>query len=181
MVIHCLWVVGRSNGKGQGKALLDACIRDARQAGLHGIAAVTAHGQEGLVDTEFFLHQRFHVVDSTGGLDLVALKFDLAAADPRFPVDLKKKGRALGASLTIVSSPQCPYTYEGAEQVLALARANHVPARSLRLNSLKQLRETSPSGYASFDIVNNGEVVSHQFQCMTAARFRQLVSKAPAR
>ncbi len=181
MVIHCLWVVGRAKGKGLGKALLDTCIDDARTAGMHGVAAVTARDQVGLVDTDFFLHHGFHVVENTGGLDLVVLKFDLAAEDPHFPVDLKKKGRALGASLTVVSSPQCPYTYEGAEQVLALARANQIPARSLRVNSLKQLRQTSPSPYASFDIVDGGEVVSHLFHCMTAARFRKLVSKAPAR
>jgi N-acetylglutamate synthase-like GNAT family acetyltransferase len=180
MVIHCMWVVGRARGKGQGKALLDACIRDAREAGLHGIAAVTAQREMGLVDTGFFLHHGFHVVQSTGGMDLVALKFDLAAADPRFSNDLKKKSKALGTGLTIVSSPQCPYTYEGAEQVLALARADGMRARSLRVTTLKQLHETSPSPYASFDIVCNGEVVSHLFHCMTAARLRKLVAAGKA-
>lgn len=181
MVIHCLWVVGRTRGKGNGKALLDACVRDAREAGMHGVAAVTAHGEVGLVDTNFFLHHGFHVVQSAGGLDLVALKFDLAAADPRLANDLKKKGRALGTGLTIVSSPQCPYTYEGAEQVLSLARADGIRARSLRVGSLKQLHETSPSPYASFDIVHEGEVVSHLFHCMTAARLRKLVSREKLR
>src|SRR5215472_9874172 len=32
MVIHCVCVVGRAKGKGSGKALLDACIGDAREA-----------------------------------------------------------------------------------------------------------------------------------------------------
>ena len=177
MVIHCLCVVGRSRGKGQGKALLDACIRDAREAGMHGVAAVTAQGEVGLVDTNFFLHHGFHIVQSSGGLDLVALKFDLAAADPRFSNNLKKRGKALGNGLTIISSPQCPYTYEGAEQVLSLARAEGIRARSLRVMCLKQLHETSPSPYASFDIVYDGEVVSHLFHCMTAPRLRRLVSR----
>jgi len=81
----------------------------------------------------------------------------------------------------VISSPQCPYTYEAAEQIVALADANHIPARSLRVSSLKQLRQTSPSPYASFDLVYNGEVVSHLFHCMTAARLRKLVSTVPPR
>jgi len=179
MFIHCLWVGGRARGKGQGKALLDACIREAREAGLHGVAAVTARDQTGLVESEFFVHHGFHVVESTGGLELVTLKFDLAAADARFSPDQRKKAKALGTGLTVISSAQCPHSYEGAEQVLKLARANRIPARSLRVNTLKQLRQTSPSPYASFDIVYNGEVVSHLFHCMTASRLKKLVSNGP--
>lgn len=176
MVIHCLCVAGRTRAKGSGKALLDACIHDARQAGMHGVAAVTAHGKEGFVDTGFFVHHGFRVVQSTAsGIDLVALKFQPASADPCFIADLKKKGRALSRGLTVISSPQCPFTYEGAQRIVALADADGIPVRSLRVNSLKQLRETSPSPYASFDIVNGGEVVSHQFSCMTAGKLRKLV------
>lgn len=177
MVIHCLWVVGRAKGKGSGKALLDACIREAREARMQGVAAVSAHGKFGLVDTNFFLHHGFHVVEtSSSGMDLVTLKFSPANADPHFAADLKKKARALGDGLTIVSSPQCPYTYEGAQQIVALAHGEKIPALSLRVNTLAQLRQTSPSPYASFDVVYNGEVIPNLFACMTAGRLRKLVS-----
>lgn len=177
MVIHCMWVVGRARAKGSGKALLDACIRDARQSGLHGVAAVTAHGEMGFVDTEFFLHHGFHVVQSTpSGIDLVALKFQPESADPCFIADLKKKGKALASGLTVISSPQCPFTYEGAQRIIALADADGIPVRALRVSTLKQLRQSAPSPYASFDIVHNGEVVSHCFHCMTPRRLRKLVS-----
>lgn len=179
MVIHCLWVVGRSRTKGSGKALLDTCIHDARQARMHGVAAVTARGKAGFVDTDFFIHHGFHVVQSTpSGIDLVVLKFQPESADPCFIADLKKKAKALPGSLTVVSSPQCPFSYEGAQRIVALADADRIPVRSLRVNSLKQLRQSSPSPYASFDIVYSGEVVSHLFQCMTAGHLRKLVSRA---
>jgi len=183
MVIHCVWVVGRAKGKGAGKALLDACIRDAREARMHGIAAVTARDKDGFVDTDFFLHHGFHVVQTTpSGMDLVALKFNFASADPHFVNDLKKKAKALGDSLTVVSTPQCPYTYEGAQQIVSLAHANNISgARSLRLNTLAQVRQTAPSPYASFDIVYDGEVISNQFHCMTAQRLRKLVGEASER
>jgi L-amino acid N-acyltransferase YncA len=181
MVIHCVWVAGRAKGKGAGKALLDACIRDAREARMHGIAAVTARGKVGFVDTDFFLHHGFHVVQTTpSGMDLVALKFNFASADPHFVNDLKKKAKALGDGLTVVSTPQCPFTYKGAQQVVSLAHANKIPALSLRLNTLAQVRQTAPSPYASFDIVYNGEVISNLFHCMSAARLRKLVSTPPS-
>ena len=181
MVIHCLWVVGKAKGKGSGKALLNECIRDARQAGMHGVAVVTACRQTGFVDTDFFSHNGFHVVESVGGVDLAVLKFDLAATDPHFTHDLRKKAKALGNGLTVVSSPQCPYTYEGAQQIVELAHTNKIPVRSLRLNTLAQLRHTSPSPYASFDIAYDGEVISHLFHCMTAQRLRKLVDEATER
>ena len=34
MFIHCLWVVGKSKGKGLGAVLLDACIEDAKKSGI---------------------------------------------------------------------------------------------------------------------------------------------------
>jgi len=179
MVIHCVWVRGGAKGKGAGKALLEACIRDAREARMHGVAAVTARGKVGFVDTDFFLHHGFHVVQTApSGIDLVALKFDLACADPHFAIDLKKKAKALGDGLTVVSTPQCPYTYQCAEHILSLAHANKIPALSLRLNTLAQVRQTAPSPYASFDIVHNGEVISHLFHSMSAGQLRKLVDKA---
>jgi N-acetylglutamate synthase-like GNAT family acetyltransferase len=182
MVIHCLWVVGRVKGKGSGKALLDGCLGDARDAKMHGVAVVAARGKVGFVDTDFFLRHGFHVVESTAsGMDLVALKFNPSNADPHFTHDLKKKAKALGDGLTVVSSPQCPYTYEGAQQIVSLAHAEKIPVLSLRVNTLAQLRQTSPSPYASFDVVYSGEVISNLFHCMTARKLRKLVSGAAAR
>ena len=175
MVIHCLWVVGRSKKHGSGKALLNACIREARDGMMHGVAVIAARGKVGMVDTDFFVHQGFHIIESTpSGIDLAVLKFNPANADPHFINDLKKKAKSLGDGLTVVSSPQCPNTYDGAQQIVSLAHAEKIPALSLRVSTLAQLRQTSPSPYASFDVVYNGEVVSHLFHCMTAGKLRKL-------
>jgi L-amino acid N-acyltransferase YncA len=182
MVIHCLWVDGRAKGEGSGKALLGACIRDARESHMHGIAAVTARDKAGFADTDFFLHHGFHVVQTTHlGVDLVALKFNPASTDPHLAADLKKKAKALGDGLTVVSSPQCPFTYEAAQQIVSLAHENKIPALSLRLNTLAQVRQTAPSPYASFDIVYSGEVISNLFHCMSAEELRKLVDEASDR
>jgi len=42
LLVHCIWVVGRAKKQGYGRRLLDECLEDARQAGAHGVAAVTS-------------------------------------------------------------------------------------------------------------------------------------------
>lgn len=178
MVIHCLWVVGKSKRHGCGAALLDACVRDARSQKMGGVAAVTARGRLGLVDTDFFLHQGFRVVDKAPpGLDLVALRFGRGSY-PKFLGGWNEKLRALDRGLTVVSSPQCPYTCEGAEQIVSLARSMNIPARSVRLEKLQDLRRSAPSAYASFDMACGGEVVANLYHHMTARRLSKLLAAA---
>lgn len=181
MVIHCLWVVGRAKGRGSGAALLNECVRDARSQGMDGVAAVTARHKVGLVDTGFFLHQGFRVVESAPpGLDLVALKFG-RGPDPKFAGGWDEKLGALGRGLTVFSSPQCPYAREGAERVVSLARSMNIPARAVRLTRLDELRKRAPSAYGSFDVACDGQVVANLYHLMTAQRLRKLLQGATRR
>ncbi len=176
MVIHCLWVVGKSKGQGCGAELLDLCVRDARSQRMHGVVAVTAKNKLGLVDTRFFLRQGFRVVDTAPlDLDLVVLKFG-DGPDPKFLSGRDDKLNGLGRGVTVFSSPQCPYTCEGAEQIVALARSMNIPARSIRLENLQEFRRRAPSPYGSFDIAFAGKVVSNLFHCMTAERLCKLLA-----
>lgn len=178
MVIHCLWVVGKSKGHGCGAALLDTCVRDAQSQKMRGVAAVTARDRLGLADTDFFVHQGFHVVDTAPpGLDLVALRFG-AGPYPKFLGRWNEKLRSLGRGLTVFSSPQCPYTREGAEQIVALAQRLNIPARSVRLEELQEFRRRAPSAYGSVDMACSGKVVANLYHHMTAQRLRKLLAAA---
>jgi ribosomal protein S18 acetylase RimI-like enzyme len=46
MFIHCIFVgfKGPFKGKGLGSALIDECIKEAKEAGLQGVAVVTRKG-----------------------------------------------------------------------------------------------------------------------------------------
>ena len=44
MFIHCLWVVGKSKGKGFGDILLKECEKDAKKLKFKGIAALVSDG-----------------------------------------------------------------------------------------------------------------------------------------
>jgi len=40
MLIHCVWVIGRSKGQGLGGTLLEHCVKDAQALGLSVVAVV---------------------------------------------------------------------------------------------------------------------------------------------
>src|SRR3974377_2474408 len=42
LVIHCLWVSRKHQGKGLGMLLLDSCLRDAKKSKCRGVAVVTS-------------------------------------------------------------------------------------------------------------------------------------------
>ncbi|HLJ44824.1 MAG TPA: GNAT family N-acetyltransferase [Bryobacteraceae bacterium] len=174
MVIHCMWVVGRTKGRGAGKALLDECIRDAREQKMAGVAAVTAPDRLGLVDTGFFLKQGFKVVDTAPpGLDLVVLKFK-RAPDPKFDGGWNSKLQDLGPDLTVVYSAQCPYAHGGADQIVALANEMGLPARSLEMETVEQVHDVSPSAFAAFNIVRGGEVAVNLYHRMSGRRLARM-------
>ena len=61
MFIHCLWIVGQSRGKGYATLLLDEC-KDAKKAGMNGVAMVTSEGNW-LVGKRFLLKHGFETID----------------------------------------------------------------------------------------------------------------------
>ncbi|MGA2570723.1 MAG: hypothetical protein ABSF23_09405 [Terracidiphilus sp.] len=180
MVVHCLWVVGRAKGHGCGEALLDECIRDARDANLDGVAAVTAHKRIWHSETGYFLHRGFKLIDTAPpGADLVALKFR-RAPDPAFTGDWEKKRRKLGSGLTVVSSAQCPYSYEGAQQIAQAARLLGLPAATVRLKTAADVRRSAPTPCGVFDIVYNGQIIPNLCHHISAAKLRTMLDRSQA-
>ncbi len=174
MVIHCMWVVGRSKACGCGKALLAECIRDARAGGMAGVAVVSARGQLGLPPTSYFQKQAFEVVDTASpDLQLAVLKFR-KAADPEFLGGWERKLRRLGTDLAVVCSPQCPYSESYVANVAMLSKKCGMSVNVVRLETLKQIREKSPSAYGSAAIVANRNVRLHLYHHLTEARLRKL-------
>ena len=76
MVIHCLWVVGKGKEKGYGSQLIDACIEDARNQGMAGVAMVTTN-RVWLASKDIFLKKGFKEIDQALGVfQLMVLDFN---------------------------------------------------------------------------------------------------------
>lgn len=163
MVIHCLWVVGRSKGKGLASVLLEACIEDARRAGMKGVAMLASEGSY-MKWKKFLSEHGFEIVDTAlPSFELMALKFGQAPS-PTFIKDGEKKARGYGKGLVILRSDQCPYFEDATQVLLATARKKGIPSKVIKLKTAKEVRALAPSPYGVFTVVLDGRLIPSHYE-----------------
>jgi N-acetylglutamate synthase-like GNAT family acetyltransferase len=162
MFIHCLWVVGKSKGQGLGERLLKACIKDARAAGMHGVAMLTSEGNW-LAGKKLLLKQGFKsIAQAPPAFDLMVMKFD-AAPLPVLLNDWDKKAERYPHGFTVFRSDQCPYIDDAVKTVLETAKKLGIESRVVELNTSAEVRNLAPSPYGLFSIVYNGKLLSYHY------------------
>lgn len=162
MAIHCLWVVGRSKGKGYGRILLDACCREARKAGMKGVAMVSSEGTW-LAGKRVLEKAGFTCVDTAPpSFSLMVKAFD-KGPKPRFCGGWEAKAAGFGKGLTIIRTDQCPYIEDASNLAAACADKVGVKHRVVVFGSAAEIREKSPSAYGTFGLVFNGRLISYNY------------------
>lgn len=168
MFVHCLWVVGKSKGRGLGGALLDECVKDARKAGMAGVAVVTSAGNW-LAGRKLFESRGFRAVDSQSpSFTLMAKKFKSGHA-PTFPRDWPDRAKRFGPGLTVITTGQCPYAADAARILLEAAAKKGIEARIVKLPTARDVQTLSPSPYGAFAIVLDGKLLGYHYLTAQAA------------
>ena len=160
MLIHCIWVVGRNKKKGYGTELLQACIEDARQSGMKGVAVVASKGNW-LPGPELFAKHGFELVDTAPPVFELKVRRFNDAPDPYFPTDWDARLARYGKGLTIVRSHQCPYIDDATDIILDAAEELCMESKVVELATSSQVQERSPSVYGAFNVVYDGKLVSY--------------------
>jgi len=167
MVIHCLWVVGRSKGKGLASALLEACIEDARRAGMKGVAMLVSEGSY-MKWKRFLAEHGFETMDTAPpSFELMARKFTKALS-PTFTKDWESKARGFGKGLAILRSDQCPYFEDATQVLLDAARKKGIPSKVIELRTAKEVRDLAPSPYGVYSVVLDGRVIPSHYEAREA-------------
>ena len=162
MFIHCLWVVGKSKGRGFGALLLDECIRDAKEAGMNGVAMVTSEGSW-LAGKRLLLGQGFEVVgEAPPSFSLVVKRFG-SAPPPSLPSDWNERAARFGAGVTIIRTDQCPYFEDAAKSVTETAQQKGLSVKVVEFGSSAEVRERAPSPYGTYSVLLNGKVVGYDY------------------
>ncbi len=166
MFIHCLWVVGKSKGKGFATALLDECLSDAASAEMKGVAMLTS-------EKNWLLKKRFLEVH---GFEKVA------EAPPSFSLMVKRFGKSKPPSLmdnndtirrrfdkglTVFRSDQCPYIEDATATALTIAEKAGIDSRVVELRSPDEVRELSPTPFGVFGLVLDGRLISYHYMLET--------------
>ena len=159
MVIHCIMIYHKKyKGMGYGTQLLEHCVRDAREAGLAGVAAVTSGGTW-MAGSEFFAKNGFECVDTAPPSFKLMVKKLKEASSPKFKKGWEKRLRAYGPGLFIIRSDQCPCIAKSVDEIVEACDELGVPAKIVELENRKQARN-APSAYGIFNIVYNGKVIA---------------------
>ena len=162
LVIHCLWVVGKSKGKGFARLLLDDAEQRARAQGFKGLAAVASTGNW-LMGPQILDRYGFVRTADDAPYSIHVKRFDDTAADPVFTGGHRDKARAAGAGLTAFVTDQCPYLADATRTFEVQAAEHGIPFRVERIETVKAVREKMPSPYGVFGVVRDGELFADNY------------------
>ncbi len=161
MMIHCMWVVGSSKGKGYGGRLLEQVISEAQNKGLYGVAVVSS-ASTFLAKKGFFLHHGFEVVDQAPpSFELLAMRFGHGAM-PSFPQDWDSRLKRFPQGLVVYHSGQCPYLAMFVSSLGNAANQMGIPTQMVELKNSWEARSISPSAYGVFSVVYDGKLLSYR-------------------
>jgi len=177
MVINCLWVSGRFKGKGFSNGLLNECIKDAEKLKMDGIAVVTSNKVKPfLTDKKFYLKHGFDVIDSAVPyFELLVLKFNRKAENPRFTEKAKIGECGIKKGFTFIYSNQCVFMEEYVGLLSNVVKDRKEKATIIKLNSSEDAQNQG-SPFGTLGIYYNGQFLTHEL--MTETKFRSLVEKA---
>lgn len=177
LFIHCLYVGLKKEfkGKGYASALIQACIDDAKETEMKGVAVVTRKGSF-MANDLIFLKMGFEVVDAVKpDFHLMVKKFDHDADNPKFKENMQANLEKYGPGLTILRSPQCPYTEKNVKAIIETAQNQfHLAVQLIDLSDAEAARN-SPCPFGTFGIIFNGKIISHH--PISNTRFVNIIEK----
>lgn len=173
LVIHCLWVYRKHQGKGLGALLLDSCLSDAKKNKCRGVAVVTS-SDAFMAKGDLFFQAGFVAVDRSGPYELLVKKLQKTAPDPHFIVDRERLCQRYRKGLTILAADQCPYAIKSVERIAAAARTLGLEPKVVCVASAQASREL-PTPYGVFCILYEGKVLAER--PISATRFKSIMRR----
>jgi GNAT superfamily N-acetyltransferase len=178
MFIHCIFTFyKRYQHRGVAGMMLEACLEEARKAGMHGVAVI-ARGQPWLAGPELFQKNGFEKVDEAPpDYQLLVCKLNPSAANPALPGGWEEKLKKYSRGLTIIRANQCPHSAKFADEIARAAEEEYgLKPRVVELRSYREA-QNAPTPYAVFAVIHNGRVLAdHQ---ISRTRFRNIMRKLP--
>jgi ribosomal protein S18 acetylase RimI-like enzyme len=173
LVIHCLMVKAKHQGKGLGSLLLDGCLRDAKKSKCRGVAVVTS-SDSFMAGSDLFLKAGFVSVDRIPPYDLLVKKLKQTAPNPSFIVERERLCQRFRKGLTILAADQCPSVPKWVEEITEASRTLGLKPRVVRIESAEASREL-PTPYGMFSIIYDGKLIAHR--PISATSFLNIMTK----
>ena len=176
MFIHCVWNHSRQHRRmGWAGVMIDACVEDAKAAGMQGVAVMTRDGPWMASRTIFTAHGFTLADKAPPDCQLLVRKFKAGAPDPVFKGNFEQKAARFNRGLTIIHSAQCPYIAKFTAEIVETAEEEyHLKPKVLELESWRDAQE-APTPYAVFALIYKGRVLADRQ--ISRTRFRNIMNK----
>ncbi|UCC99373.1 MAG: YoaP domain-containing protein [Phycisphaerales bacterium] len=176
MFIHCIWTFfKKSQRKGYGRLLIQACVDDAKRAKMKGVA-VLARKRPWLAGSSIFLRNGFEIVGRVPpDYELLVRRLSKTAPNPRFKDRWDQRLKKYGKGLTIIRANQCPHTIRFGDRIAEVVeRVYGLKPRIVELKTYQQA-QNAPTRYAVFAVIYDGQLLAdHQ---ISAERFKNIMNE----
>ncbi len=171
LFVHCLWVYpsGQKVG-GLGTRLIRACLEEARQAGVSGVAAMVSDGPW-MAGKQVFLKNGFVSIAEADRFELVIHRLK-DGPEPRFRDISNNLAQYQG--LHIVYGAQCPMLPKSVNDLAEMAAEHELELNVTVLDTPKKAQR-APSYYGVFNLVWNGRLLSDHY--VSKGRFKNILRK----
>jgi hypothetical protein len=175
MNINCLWVSGQFKGQGNSNLLLNECIKDSKLKGKIGLVILSSKKKMPfLSDPKFLRYKGFEVADTAEPYyELLYMPFEKSAIKPCFKESVKTP-KISESGFILYYTHQCPFTAKYVPLVENVAKAKHVPFKSVRFLTSEEA-QNAPAPFTSYSLFYNGEFVTNEI--MSDIKFEKLLTE----
>ena len=175
MMLGCFWVAGQYKGKGNGKALLEDCLKDTEHT--NGVAVLSSKKKMPfLSDARFLKMNGFEVCDTAPPFfELLVRKNKQDAPTPKFMPHIKKNELPGEKGLTVFYTNQCVFTnYYVNVEYQNISKEFNLPLEIIHIKSREEITKV-PSAFPIHNVYLDGEFLTHEI--LTVKRFKKLMAK----
>ncbi|MFX1349951.1 MAG: GNAT family N-acetyltransferase [Promethearchaeota archaeon] len=163
MVIHCIWVIGKHKNKGYASKLLEECIKDAKEANMYGVVAMTAEKGGWLPNKKLFIKNGFEKVDELEPYyGLFAKAFSENVPKPQFYPLSQIKLKEYGEGVTILYTQQCPYLPILVNDLEEISRTKNVNFQAILIKDSKKAQQNEIHPYGTFCAIFDGKILPYK-------------------
>lgn len=159
MMINCFWVSGQYKGKGNGKRLLNECLKDSQ--GKNGLVAISSSKKQPfLSDKKFFQKQGFELCDTAEPyFELWHKKLKEDAPPPRFKKCAKDGICDNKDGLTVYYTNGCPFTEFYVAELEMVATKKGYKIKMVKIETKEQAQNHFVP-YTNYGIFKDGKFVT---------------------
>ncbi len=173
MFIHCIYIAKKNNRNiGNGKLLIDECIKAAKEENKKGVVMITSGGSM-LAEKDIFLQNGFVISDTAPPkYQLMVKQFDESEL-PKFDKN-RQNSFSNTKGLYLIYSNQCPYFYQSVNFIKEVSEEYGIQIEVIEVNNYKDA-QTAPSLYGVFNLLYNGKMIAEHY--ISEKRFRNILEK----